>query len=248
VTTPPELECLRSLAMADPRQEAAYLRALLSAKLYAHKPLSNDSNKLHLLMFTRADGVTVIPMFTDLEKADAAAGGSAGVVAAPGLELFEATRGATLMLDPNDIGMTLYPEEVAALLDEGHAGRAPIAAEAPDLVLAPLSPRNVWVFDLVARAVTTIPGVGRSHLASAHPRGGPATADRLLAIVAAPDSVIERVARAIAVALEGAPRVPWLPVDLAAYPPGGPLPPEVAEGLAHALTREIAVPGRDPCG
>lgn len=240
MATQTELERLRDRALADPREESAYLRALLSATLYAHLPLSDDSGRMHLVMFTRPDGVAVIPVFTDLPKAQAAAGSAVRVAAVPGRDLLEATRGATLMLDPNDVSMTLYPEEVAALLDHGRAAPAPVAFDGPRLELLPAhTHRDGWLLDVLEEALRSMDAVERVHLAAARPSDSDGAPDRLLVIVATPAAAAERAARAIAVALEGAPSVPWLPIDLATYAPGSALPDDLAAGLKHAWTREL---------
>lgn len=226
--------------MADPRQEAAYLRALLTATLYTHLPRSDDSGRMHLVMFERPDGLSVIPVFTDLPKAHAAAGGHVRIGQVAGRELLEATRGATLMLDPNDVGMTLYPEEVAALLDEGRAAPAPVAFDGPELELLPAHiHRDGWLLDLLETALAPIESIQRIHLAAARPSAAEGEADRLLVIVAAPPVGVERAARAIAVALERSPKIPWLPIDLTSYAPEGAAPAPIAASLVHAWTREL---------
>ncbi|WP_425598101.1 SseB family protein [Vulcaniibacterium tengchongense] len=80
-------------------EEPAFFQALLTAVLYVHLPLSDDSGKVRLICFTRPDGITVIPVFSDDVKAHAAARGAARVVAVVGRELFESAPGATWMLD-----------------------------------------------------------------------------------------------------------------------------------------------------
>src|SRR3546814_10503095 len=64
-------------------------------------------------------GHMVLPFFSEETQARVAAGTTAKVVALTGRDLFELTRGATLMLNPNGTNCTLYPEEIAALLDRG---------------------------------------------------------------------------------------------------------------------------------
>lgn len=248
MATATELERLRERALADPRQEAAYLRALLSATLYAHLPLSDDSGRMRLVMFTRPDGLAVIPVFTDLTKAHAAAGGHVRVTAVPGRDLLEATRGAILMLDPNDLGTTLYPEEIVALLDEGRVATAPVAFNCPALeLLPPVALRDGWLLDVLETALTPIDAVRRVHLAAARPTGAASAADRLLVVLEAPQALVERAARAIAVALEGAPQVPWLPIDLASYEPGEIPVVGTDSGLDNAWTRPLTrgAAGRD---
>lgn len=248
MTTVIELERLKQQALADPRCEPAYLRALLGATLYAHAPISDDSGRLHFLMFTRPDGLTVIPVFTDLASARDAAGGVARVVAVPGRTLLEATRGAVLMIDPNEVGMTLYPEEIAPLLDDGRAAIAPVAAEGPDLELQAPEPGDAWLLDLVTSGLAGITEAERVHLAAARPKGSDGEADRLLVIAVVPSALAERVSRALAVALSDARRIPRLPVDLATYTPEEALGASMDGGLRVAWTRELRTAGGDARG
>lgn len=240
MTTATELERLKQQALADPRREAAYLRALLDATLYAHAPVSDDSGRQHFLMFTRPDGLRVIPVFTGLGPARVAARNAARVVSLHGRTMFEATRGAILMLDPNEVSMTLYPEEIAALLDEGRAAIAPVAAEGPDLELQEPEPGDAWLMDVVATGLKPVTEVLRVHLAAARPKGSEGEADRLLVIAVVPAALAERASRAIAVALHGAGRMPRLPIDLATYAPEEALGASMDSGLRVAWTREIA--------
>lgn len=240
VRASPDLRRLRERAIADPRAEPTYLRALLGATLYAHLPLSDDSGRTRLIAFTRPDGLTVIPMFTELRQAQAAAATAARIVAATGRQLFEATRGGIVMLDPNEVGMTLYPEEIAALLDDGRLAPAPVAFHAPGLRLVAPPAGDEWLLDVLADAFAAIPEVHRFHLAGAGMDGG--DSDRLLVLVAAPDSATERLARALGTALQAVPRTPSLPIDLGTYSEQSPLDEMLRHGLPLARSRTL--PGR----
>ncbi|HET6912243.1 MAG TPA: enhanced serine sensitivity protein SseB C-terminal domain-containing protein [Rhodanobacteraceae bacterium] len=115
------MDQLIARALKDSREEAPLFRALLAATLYAHVPISDDSKRLRMIQFIHPDtGQTLLPVFTDEAKARKAAGASARLIAMPGRDLLRHTRGATLMLNPNDTNCILYPEEVKALL----AGRS----------------------------------------------------------------------------------------------------------------------------
>lgn len=111
-----DLEALRAKAIADPRAEPAFFAAMLDARLFAHRPVSDDTGRVRLLQFTRPDGLTVLPVFTSRERAEFAAGGAGRVLEFVGRELFLVTRGAVIMVDPNDESCTLYPEEIDLLL------------------------------------------------------------------------------------------------------------------------------------
>ncbi|MGY4516317.1 SseB family protein [Lysobacter sp. HA18] len=228
------------LAQKDPQLEPEMLRAMLGARLYAHAPRSDDSGRFRLMTFTRPDGLTVIPFFSDRTKALAASGTGARVVELRGRSLLAATRGATLMLDPNDTTMTLYPEEVAALLDGGNATIAPVALEGPSLELLTPEAEDLWVLDCLAHALRSVDGAVRLHLALARPEGSTAAPDRLLAIVAAPERAGERVARALAIAISVSPEELRLPLDLTFYRPEEPLAIARTAGLKRVWTVELA--------
>lgn len=127
-TTTGKLAQLLAAARATPPGESpedaqeAVFRALLDATVYAHVPLeSPPEGVMRFIQFVRPDnGQTVLPFFSDMEQSEVAAGKSALSVAMSGRNLFELTRGATLMLNPNLDAVTLYPPEIAALL-EGRA-------------------------------------------------------------------------------------------------------------------------------
>lgn len=214
-----ELKRLIQQAIEDPRREPAFLAALLDARLYVHLPLSDDLARVRLICFTRPDGLTVIPVFSDVEQAVAAARSAARVCAVSGRELFKSAPGATFMLDPNDVSTTLYPEEIRALLQGDEPAIAPRIVQQSPVDLSPIGPQNRWVADLVIEAVRTIESAEAVHLAQVHIEGVPEPT-RLLAVVAAPLAWSERIARAVAIALKNSPRVPDLGVDLSTYDPG----------------------------
>lgn len=115
--TPEELALFLQQALADKTAEPAFFRALLDALVYAHTPRNDRHARLRFIQFVTPEGLTVLPFFSDEVQARAAAGTAATVVAMTGRELFGLTRGATLMLNPNETNCVLYPEEISALLD-----------------------------------------------------------------------------------------------------------------------------------
>lgn len=115
--TAEELNRLQDASVANPDREPEFFRALLDATLYAHTPLHDDSPRLRFVMFSHPiDHALTIPVFTDRAKADFAARDKVRVVSIPGRLLLEATRGASLTINPNDTWCTLYPEEISDLL------------------------------------------------------------------------------------------------------------------------------------
>lgn len=229
-----ELKRLLTEAIADPSREPAFLRALLASRLFALVPLADDAGRLRLITFVNADGLTVIPVFTEADQAYRSAGNAAQVIRVPGRELFEATRGGTLLLDPNETCTTLYPEEIRALLDEDEVAVAPVRAHA-DAVLTPAEAADHWIASLVASAVADIPEACAVHLAQAHPPGDIALVKALVVIVGVPDALAERVARALAVAIKTSARQPRMALDLLTYDPAAERPDWLADPGLEAL-------------
>lgn len=120
MSAPDSLDDLMEQSIRDFRKEPAFFRALLDATVYAHAPLNDSSERLRLVMFKSPDdGELVVPVFTDEAKAEFAARGNVRIVPLTGRTLFEITRGAIVMLNPNDARCTLYPEEIGELLASG---------------------------------------------------------------------------------------------------------------------------------
>ena len=118
-----ELERRLEQARQNRELEPAFFRCLLDAKVYAHAPASDDHPRLRLLQFRHPDGFHAVPFFTSLEKARPPTGITAKIVSLWGRQFLELTLGATVMLNPNDGGCVLYPEEVEALLRTGMVAR-----------------------------------------------------------------------------------------------------------------------------
>lgn len=100
--------------------EQAFYKALMEATVYAHVPTEPaPPDRIRFVQFIRPDnGQTVLPFFSDREQAEVvAATGKVMIVAMAGRRLFELTRGATLMLNPNRDQLAFYPPEIGALLE-----------------------------------------------------------------------------------------------------------------------------------
>lgn len=220
-----QLAALMQQAQADPAVFPLFLRALLEAPVYVHAPPSDDHPRLRLLQFERPDGLTVLPFFSDSTQAYAAAGQGARVLRFIGRELMETTRGATLMLNPNDVSCTLFPEEVAALLDRNAvADLAPGEVEKGNEPEVSIPTDDLdWLTRLVTRAVENLPQAQAAYLFDARFPQQPEHLVRLLAIaVTRADS--ERVARAIIVAIQAECARRACSVDLTTFDPGSGVP------------------------
>lgn len=215
-----ELTGLMQQAVTDKAAEPAFFRALLEATVYAHVPRADRSGRLRFIQFTTPEGLNVLPFFSEEAQAQAAAGSTVTIVALTGRQLFEVTRGATLMLNPNSINSMLYPEEIAALLDHGEVA----IVERFDIGNAPLSvgPVSECPAGLIDRLIALYAGmrcVEAAYLAEVGAAGNPARRDLWIA-VAVPAKDAERAARATATELQAHCQALQMPVDLTTFVPG----------------------------
>lgn len=176
--TRPQLEALLEAARkpADPAMakdaEEAFLKALLNCTVYAHVPVEPaPADRIRFVQFVRPDnGQTVLPLFSDRDQAETAAAGKFGIMAMTGRRLFELTRGATLMLNPNVDQVTLYPPEINALLDGrplGYFTRETLQGDEQVGVCLPSVPTDALILalrDLCARE----PAVRAGYLVEVH--------------------------------------------------------------------------------
>lgn len=160
-------------AIRDSREEAAFFRALLKATVYAHIPLTDridaSAERIRFVQFHRPeDGLLVLPFFTDEKKARFATGTTVRIIAMKGRQLLELTRGATLMLNPNDARCVLYPEEVGTLLRTGFIARIEkftVTERAAPLVGPPMNEPPSWLVDALITALAKLSFVQLAYIA-----------------------------------------------------------------------------------
>jgi hypothetical protein len=220
-------------AAKDARREPAMFRALLDAVLYAHVPADDKTERtddearhVRLMMFKSPDdGTLVIPVFTDEGKAKFASGGVANVLAVTGRELFEATRGATLMLNPNDVKCTLYPAEISALL--ANSTLAPVTKgrfEEDQARLFRLTEVPAPLVKALKEALPAVPSIELAYIAGVRWRD-PERPESVLIALGSSAGREDREARATAVAMQSVIDRLHLPVDIIHFdahdaPPG----------------------------
>jgi hypothetical protein len=156
------LEELMTACFVDPSAEPAFFEALLGAIVYAHKPSNDRSSFIRLVQFPHPKtGALLLPFFTDLRQAQIASSPSVEIVKMTGRELFEATLGATLILNPNARYCLIYPEEVRLIL----AGTAipPVQRlnndEEDPIKLEPASGECRWLIEPLRDVFDQIDGV-----------------------------------------------------------------------------------------
>ena len=214
-----ELERRLDLARQNGELEAAFFRCLLNARVYVHAPVSDDHPRLRLLQFRHPDGFDAVPFFTSLEKARPPTGITAKIVPLAGRQFLEITRGATVMLNPNDGGCVLYPEEIAALLDRGTIARVETATlETDRSILITDAEPPPWLGPALIALFESLPFVEVAYLLNVAPSEHPEQRTFLIAI-GTEQKHAERAARATITALQSAVAQADIPLDLTWFDP-----------------------------
>ena len=124
--TPTPLDLALQSAASDPASRPDFYRLLLQAEIFVIGQTSLGAqgsvtlaadDELRIEKWQRQDGSPVIPFFTSQAALRRALDQEANYVALSARELFEMTRGATLVLNPKSPhGKEFHPNEIAALL------------------------------------------------------------------------------------------------------------------------------------
>lgn len=215
-----ELEGLLERARTHREEEPAFFRCLLGAWVYAHAPLSDDHPRVRLIQFRHPDGFHAVPFFTSEAKAQVAGQGAVQIVKLTGRELLAGTPGATFMLNPNDGGCVLYPEEVDALLKTGTVARIEqfhLDDENPFLVSTQVNP-PAWLMPRLRELYVELSFVEAAYLLEVTPSRTPTERTLLIALAVAPEYA-ERAVRATITAIQPGCARSQLALDITAFDP-----------------------------
>lgn len=188
------------------------------------------------------DGFDALPFFTSESKAALAAGGSARIVTFTGRELLDITRGATLMVNPNDGGAVLYPEEIESLLATGSIVQLKKDPWTSGRVwFRSPSWQPSWLVPALTRILREQNAVEAAYVIQTAPKDDPSAVSLLIVLAVAPGSA-ERAARACLTSLqpdiERSP--PDIAIDLTVYDPAQGVPDFVAGSGADPFYRRAA--------
>lgn len=220
--------------MEAARTQEAFFKALLDATVYAHVPAGPvPQDRIRFIQFVRPDNrQTVLPFFSDREQATVAAAGKVGIIAMAGRRLFELTRGATLMLNPNCDRVALYPPEISALLKGSPLGfftEETLEAEEQVEVCLPSVPTDgltLALRDLYGRE----PSVRAGYLVEVHRCTGDSDVFLLLTLVVTKGNN-ERVVQLTSLELNSLSPELGLPVKVSCALPDEPLPELCHHGI-----------------
>lgn len=209
-------------ARLDSRKEEAFFRALLNATVYAHVPkTAPPANRMQFVQFRRPDNDQLtLPIFSDGPKATIASAGNVGVVSMSGRRLLELTFGATLMIDPNDDGVTLYPSEVSALLEGRPLARVASEClhESGPLRVREPTPLPTRLIDYLSGHFKMDPHIHAAYLSEVERSESSGEAFFLITVIADPQ-LAEPIARAFGQLFENDRPESRLPVTFAFQPP-----------------------------
>lgn len=204
MTSPSMLRKLMKQAQADGAKDATFFHALLDATVYVHIPKFKQLHPWRFMQFHHSGtGVLLVPFFTDQKRARRATQSVAQVEAMNGRAFMNATRGSTLILNPEDTPCCiLYPEEIAALLDEGYMARVQqIKARDIDPSIRRLSRAPNDLITLVVPVLRELPYVDIAYVAGLAWKDQPGLTTYLLALGGDP-KFAERAARAVTTVLQ----------------------------------------------
>jgi hypothetical protein len=117
------LERLLDLATNEPGYAPEFYRGLLTSEVFALVPEVGhglEEGKLRFVMWHGADGSTIIPYFSSVQSLEKALQPGWQGVKLTGRTFLQLTRGATVVLNPNEAAYCcLSPIEVTLLLETG---------------------------------------------------------------------------------------------------------------------------------
>ncbi|WP_394694829.1 SseB family protein [Pseudoxanthomonas japonensis] len=228
------LEASFERARDSATEELAFFKRLMDAIVYVHAPVSDDARTLRLVQFRHPDGFDAIPFFTSLGKAQVASSAAVKILGVSGRELLTGTRGATLMLNPNDGGVVFYPEEIATWLDRGFLARVERLAPV-EFAVRPAQGAPAWLAPAISRSLEHANFVSSAYLLETHSSAGAEQPPGLLVWLVVDLAFAERAARLVATAIQPLCADLDVIIDLAVHDVSQPLPAgldRTREGLA----------------
>ncbi|MBV6689830.1 SseB family protein [Xanthomonas euvesicatoria pv. physalidis] len=230
-----QLEHLFERARSNHFNEAEFYSGLLNAMLYVHAPVSDDSKNVRLIQFRLPGGFDAIPIFTSARRCARASSKAVRALRLPCIDLLKGTKGATLMINPNDGGPVLYPEEVTALLKNGTLGtfeKIEQAGGSWDVRLAEKPSRTI--VDAVCTGAASVSFIKHVYLLEKLAPNSACDEATLLIYLAVESTHLERAARHMVQVLQSLNPRPDTIIDIAVY--------DIAQARPEFLDRMGAVP------
>lgn len=226
-----KLDELMKLAGRDTQWEQEVFRELLKSVVFAHVPATDrlSDGRVRFIQFHRPEnGELVLPFFSDKHKALAATGTTVKIVSFTGRLLMELTRGATLMLNPNDMSCVLYPEEVDAVLEGrplGQTERFTVTEDSPCTVTGPTEDPPDWMRDAFIATLRTLSYIARAYWVEVHGGPGAPSHKHYLVVVGVTEGAGNRAMHALTLVMQPLCRAHGdTALDLGFFDEPGPMP------------------------
>jgi hypothetical protein len=145
------------------------------------------------------------------------------ILGVSGHELLTGTRGATLMLNPNDGGVVLYPEEIATWLDRGFLARVERLAPV-EFAVRPAQDAPDWLAPAISRSLENADFVSSAYLLETHSSAGDQQSPGLLIWLVVDLAFAERAARLVTTAVQPLCADLDVIIDVAVHDESQPLP------------------------
>lgn len=210
-----QLEQLFQRAHASHISEAEFYTRLMQAMVYVHVPVYDDCKNVRLIQFRHPSGFDVIPLFTSAERCARAGSNAVEALRLPCIDLLNATRGATLMINPNDGGPLLYPEEIAVLLEKGTLETFEKLDQAGSCDVRPAMNPPDNIVDALRAGATSTTFIKDVYLLEKREAGSDET--MLFVYVGACTTHLERAARHMIQVLQNLSPPPQVAIDVAVY-------------------------------
>ncbi|WP_287595760.1 enhanced serine sensitivity protein SseB C-terminal domain-containing protein [Thermomonas sp.] len=174
------LEISLARAAAEPASRPEFYSLLLESEIYVIGQTDTPGDgrttiqagaKLSIANFEKNDGTPFIPFFSSVEALQRTLSEESRFVGMPARDLFEITRGATLILNPgSDYGKEFFPDEIDALLATGvnHVATERVVQKATKVLLGQPANYPSEMISSVTKLLAKHSGIKAAYLCLMH--------------------------------------------------------------------------------
>lgn len=215
------LERLLDLACTEPAYGPEFYRCLLDSEVFGLIPKPKRGRVdgvVRFVTWTDLNSTSVIPCFSSRAIVRRAITPKLAAITVLGRSFLEATRGSTVVLNPNQtVSCRLSPSEVGALLETGAVSRPERVRLAVEQIVAFTRPHNppVALIHSLVILYSRHANVESAYLVIMYPESSPEQRAYLVGVQLAPGSNGEPVARESAAVMQDVP--PDLSTDLMVF-------------------------------
>ena len=178
--SPNPLELALATAATDAAHRPEFYRMLLESEVFVlgHTEVKREGHrtvaageKLSIMNWQKSDGTAVIPFFASLEALRRAIKAEQSFVAMPARSLFEITKGATLVLNPESSHVKeFFPNEIEALLTTGmnQVAQTRVVQKATQVLLGQPANYPAEMVSALTRLLAKHPSVKAAYLCLMH--------------------------------------------------------------------------------